>query len=188
MTTHRRLLILLLVAWAGMLPACGGGGKKSETAQPQVEIKEVKAANPTASEDAPHEAIIKEATKSQDEAIARREQVRARNDARKRQYEEDLASFKKAYTQYKSLRELDFAKNLKTQAGLAKWYSDIVREFPGTEVSTEAQRRLVGGPPKSLPVPPMPIAPKQPEYEPDLYWFSENRSLAFETLASVQGL
>ncbi|GEM_PF-4444127 len=74
--------------------------------------------------------------------------------------EEELRAFKKAKLEYDSLRRLDFGKNLKTEAGLTKWYEELIHDFPGTEAANEAQRRLAGQAPKLLPVPPVPIAPK----------------------------
>jgi hypothetical protein len=124
-----------------------------------------------------------------DNAIAQREQVRARNDAKKRQYqkelevfkkrkaayEKELKAFKKAKREYISLHSLDFAKRFDTEAARTARYQDIVREFPGTDAAIEAQRRLTGGAPKALAVPLEPVAPtrpprapKQPEYEPEL--------------------
>jgi hypothetical protein len=123
-----------------------------------------------------------------DKAIAQREQVRARNDAKKRQYkreieafkkaktayEEELKTFKKAKSEYASLHRLDFANRSETEILRTNSYQDIVREFPGTAAAREAQRRLAGGAPKALPVPPEPVAPtgpprapRQPEYEPE---------------------
>ena len=123
-----------------------------------------------------------------DKAIAQREQIRARNDAKKRQYEREIEAFKKAKTAYEkelkafkkakseftSLHRLDFAERFETEISRTNSYQEIVREFPGTAAAREAQRRLAGGAPKALPVPSEPVAPtgpprapRVPEYEPE---------------------
>jgi len=74
--------------------------------------------------------------------------------------DQEIEAFKKAKLEYESLRALDFAKNMKTPSGLEKWYRQIIYDFPGTDAARESQRRLAGGEPKSLPVPPPPTPPK----------------------------
>jgi hypothetical protein len=173
----RLVLIASLAASIGIL-GCGEAGMKTRTRDSEsVSLSEADY------EATPQRVAQDEATlqRAREDVLARIEQVRARNAAKREQYEkeleeyrkveakydQDLAAFKKAKADYDSLRALDFAlKNFTAERLLAGWYSDIVSKYPGSDACKEAQRRLAGETPKSLPVPPLPgappIAPKAP--------------------------
>ncbi len=188
MTLYRRLFLsLLLLAWLGMILACGGGGGNSPE----------KSTTPGTQES--DEDVLKEATKKRDEAIAAQKQVRAKNEARKQQYEEELVAFKKATTEcqeqlkpynkakneYDSVQRLSAAKPSYGKAALDEWYRAVVRDFPGTEGCKEAQRRLNGDAPRTLAVPPLPVAPKKPD-PPKLELEPEPRIPEVPTLAEIR--
>lgn len=105
-------------------------------------------------------------------------QAKARNDAKRAQYQQNLIRYRTEKEQYgKDKVEYAAARKLVTStienysmALRERWYRDLIREFPGTEAANEAQRRLAGSDPKSLSVPPEPKEPApvfEPNYEPE---------------------
>lgn len=187
MTSRRFVLTGLAMVILSVMLACAGGAPTPATKAP-TERAQAKPASGSGAAEAHYAAIIDEATKARDAALAMRETVRTRNEAAKQRfqqalaayreakakYDADLAAFKDAMREYKAIKDLAFAKKLQSEASLSKWYGDIVSEYPGTAAAKEAQRRLNGYTPKSLPVPAKPPEPPdaprkptEPEYEPE---------------------
>jgi hypothetical protein len=190
MTSRRAILTGLLLGMLALVIACSGAPESERPTPGKAAIQQANAkpGASNATDEARYAAIIEEATKARDAAVATRDAVRTRNQEAKTRYEKELDSFREAkakydgdlavYTQaakeYKALKDLDFAKKLKTEAALNKWYDDIIREYPGTAAAQEARRRLSGNPPKTLPLPAKapkppvaPSEPREPQYEPE---------------------
>jgi hypothetical protein len=188
MTSRRAVIIGLSLGMLSLAIACSGSPAPSTTEKKPTEQAAAKAAASNAADEARYTAIIEDATKARDAAVAKRDAVRSRNQEAKTRYEKalvsffeekakydaDLAAYTQAAKEYKALKDLDFAKKLKTEASLNKWYDDIIRDYPGTAAAQEARRRLSGNPPKTLPLPAKPpeppvapSEPREPQYEPE---------------------
>ncbi|MBA3727120.1 MAG: hypothetical protein H0W86_11920 [Armatimonadetes bacterium] len=213
----RFVLANVILAWVGMVIACGGGGKgkgngggivnsnePSKSVQiPKATLPQVQPSSANEDDDDQNDQkLIKTLAIARDEALAKLEKVKARNQRLSLTFEQDLEKYKKEIARFKaesdvyrvvrinylSLIKLDSAKEIKSDFAKSFLYQKIVAEFPGTDGAAESLSRLKGSVSKKIVVPPEPVEPRKsnvaalgpPRYE------SEPRIPEVPTLAELR--